>query len=232
MATIKVSDMKYHQGRLVIPPGTLVSSTHGAKIEGVNSPAHGKGMAKPQVTLVLGGGRSGKSRFAQALAETAAPVAAARTYIATAEPMDDEMRARIAAHQAERKDRFVTIEEPMDLAGAFSRLSDETCVALVDCLTVWLGNLLYHHGPQEGRFEEELRLLQVLADPPCEIILVSNETGMGFIPADAESRAFRDHAGWLNQDIAKLADTVVLMVAGIPVVIKGERPTVASESLR
>lgn len=231
MATIKVSDMKYHQGRLVSPPGTLVSSTHGARIDGVGDVRSGK-ISKPKVTLVLGGGRSGKSRFAQALAESAGAVPQSRTYIATAEPIDDEMRSRIAAHQADRAGRFVTVEEPMDLAGAFERLSDETCVTLVDCLTVWLGNLIYHHGPQEGRYQEESDLLRVLADPPCEIILVSNETGMGFIPADAESRAFRDHAGWLNQDVARLADTVVLMVAGIPVVIKGERPAVASESVR
>ncbi len=231
MATIRISDMKYHQGRLVSPPGTLVSSSHGAKLEGVADLRPAKPL-KPQVTLVLGGGRSGKSRFAQALAETAGAVPGSRVYIATAEPMDEEMRRRIAAHQADRADRFVTVEEPMDLAGAIERLSDETCVALVDCLTVWLGNLIYHHGSQEGLYQEESDLLRILADPPCEIILVSNETGMGFIPADAESRAFRDHAGWLNQDIAKLADTVVLMVAGIPVVIKGERPPVTSQAVQ
>jgi len=231
MATIKISDMKYHQGRLVSPPGTLVSSTHGAKITGVGEQRASK-LSKPRVTLVLGGGRSGKSRFAQALAKSAGAVPQSRVYIATAEPIDDEMRSRIAAHQADRAGQFVTIEEPMDLAGAIERLSDETCVALVDCLTVWLGNLIYHHGPQDGRYQEEVELLQVLSDPPCEIVLVSNETGMGFIPADAESRAFRDHAGWLNQDVAKLADTVVLMVAGIPVVIKGERPPVSSENVR
>ncbi len=231
MATIRISDMKYHQGRLVSPPGTLVSSSHGAKLEGVADLRPAKPL-KPQVTLVLGGGRSGKSRFAQALAETAGAVPGSRVYIATAEPMDEEMRRRIAAHQADRADRFVTVEEPMDLAGAIERLSDETCVALVDCLTVWLGNLIYHHGPQEGLYQEESDLLRILADPPCEIILVSNETGMGFIPTDAESRAFRDHAGWLNQDIAKLADTVVLMVAGIPVVIKGERPPVTSQAVQ
>jgi adenosylcobinamide kinase/adenosylcobinamide-phosphate guanylyltransferase len=231
MATIKVSDMKYHQGRLVSPPGTLVSATHGARLDGVGSLRAGVHM-KPRVTLVIGGGRSGKSRFAQSLAESCCASASCRAYIATAEPIDDEMKARIAAHRADRSDRFVTVEEPLDLAGALTHLGDDIAVALVDCLTVWLGNLIFHQGAREDRYEQERELLKLLADPPCEVILVSNETGMGFIPADAESRAFRDHAGWLNQDVAALSDTVVLMVAGIPVVLKGARPAVASEGRR
>ncbi len=185
-------------------------------------------MMASRLTLILGGGRSGKSRYAEALARAASPEATSRVYLATAEACDEEMRRRIANHRRDRGDEFLTMEEPLDLAGALRRLPQETRVVLVDCVTVWLGNLLYHLPEERERAEALAALLQVLENPPCPVILVSNETGLGIIPGDPLSRAFRDLAGRLNQDLAAAADRVVLMVAGIPVRVKGDLPPLES----
>ncbi len=225
MSTINTDTMKFHAGRLVGTPKKLVSSTHGVSMENTDQ----QHRHKHKVTLVTGGGRSGKTGFAVALAQSVAPNPLCRSYIATAQPFDDEMRRRIEAHQAQRNGTFVTVEEPIKLAHAIEGLSEETVVAVVDCLTVWLGNLMFHNGADSVQDPQVQALLAILKNPPCDIILVTNETGMGIIPADAQSRTFRDMAGWLNQDIAALADTVVLMVSGIPVVIKGSCPRVSSE---
>ncbi len=172
------------------------------------------------VTLVIGGARSGKSTYAEKLAKT---YQGGRCYIATAEPFDDEMKARIARHRRDRADAFATtIEQPLELSDALLQIPASTAVALIDCVTVWLGNLLFHRGIQSEPYAEVKTFLKVLREAPCDVIIVTNETGQGIVPGDAESRAFRDHAGWLNQDLAAIADVVVWMVAGIPVVIKGE----------
>ncbi len=170
-----------------------------------------------EVTLVTGGSRSGKSRYAMELALEWER----RVFIATAQVTDGEMEERIERHRRERGDLFVTVEEPLDLAGAIGSLPLDTGVALVDCLTVWLGNLFHHLGdvdlesPQIGAF------LEVLEDPPCALILVTNEVGMGLVPPDALSRRFRDVAGLLNQEVARRAHRVVFTVCGIPMVVKG-----------
>lgn len=177
----------------------------------------------PNVSLIIGGGRSGKSSYAQDYALSAVEEADRRAYIATAEPFDDEMRARIEAHQKGRAGRFLTIEEPIELADAIKNLPRTVEVCVIDCLTVWLGNLLYRFGIPEQRFEQMDRLYQVLTEPPCDLVLVTNETGLGIIPGDPESRAFRDLGGWMNQELARLADNVILMVAGLPLVLKGEK---------
>jgi adenosylcobinamide kinase/adenosylcobinamide-phosphate guanylyltransferase len=179
-------------------------------------------MHNHKVILLIGGSRSGKSRYAEKLAHA---YEGGRCFIATAQPFDDEMRDRIARHQRDREGYFsITIEEPLDLAMALERIPTETEVAVVDCMTVWMGNLLYHSKLAGDHFKEVRAFLKALENPPCDIVVVTNEIGQGIVPIDAESRLFRDHAGWLNQDLAALAHTVVWMVAGIPVVIKGEAP--------
>jgi len=178
----------------------------------------------PRVTLVLGGGRSGKSRYAESLAQATCREAARRVYLATAEPCDEEMRRRIAAHRREREARFVTLEEPLRLAAALKRLPSVTRVVLLECVTVWLGNLLFHLPQEAGRAAEVAALLDLLEAPPCDLVLVSNEIGLGIVPADPQTREFRDLAGRLNQDLAARADRVVLVVAGIPVRVKGRLP--------
>jgi adenosylcobinamide kinase/adenosylcobinamide-phosphate guanylyltransferase len=175
---------------------------------------HGK---RCRVTLVLGGARSGKSSYAEKLA---LEYRGNRIYVATAEAFDEEMKKRIANHRERRKDFFSqTIEEPVNLAQALSSVPSDTAIMLVDCVTVWLGNLLFHRGIQDN-YSEITDLLKFLESPGVPVIIVSNEVGQGIVPGDAESRHFRDHAGWLNQALAARADRVIWTVAGIPVTIK------------
>lgn len=173
------------------------------------------------ITLILGGARSGKSRYALELAERSAR----KAFIATAEPFDDEMRERIRRHREERGEAYQSFDEPVDLAGALGRLPAGTEVAVVDCLTVWLGNLLHRRGEdvsgEIGGHPEIGALLAALAAAPCPLILVSNEVGLGIVPANALARRFVDLAGRLNQEIAARADRVVLMVSGLPLYLRG-----------
>jgi adenosylcobinamide kinase/adenosylcobinamide-phosphate guanylyltransferase len=171
-----------------------------------------------RVTLITGGARSGKSTHALTLAEPRA----SKAFIATAQVVDDEMRARIEKHRAERGNSFTTIEAPLDLAEGVRSVPDGCEVAVVDCLTVWLGNLMHAHGP-DAAYPEVGRFLENLADAPCDLILVTNEVGMGIVPDNELARAFRDRAGRLNQRVAELADVVVFVVSGIPMTIKEGR---------
>jgi len=164
------------------------------------------------LTLVLGGARSGKSRHAESLV-TAEP--APWTYVATAEPLDDEMRERIAAHRARRGDGWRAIEAPRDLAGALAGICDGA--VLVDCLTLWLSNLMLADADIDA---ETARLETALASIAAPVVLVSNEVGSGIVPDNALARRFRDAQGRLNQRMAARADRVVLMVAGLPLVVK------------
>ena len=166
----------------------------------------------PSLTLVLGGARSGKSRYAESLLGGAGGV-----YIATAESIDDEMRARIGRHRARRDDRWTTAEAPLDLAGALRAHGRNAPGVLVDCLTVWLGNLM-HAGRDVDR--EVRALLESLAAIEAPVVLVANEVGLGVVPDNPMARAFRDHAGELNQALAARADRVVLVTAGLPLVLK------------
>jgi adenosylcobinamide kinase/adenosylcobinamide-phosphate guanylyltransferase len=170
-----------------------------------------------RVIMVTGGSRSGKTAYALSRARAYSR----RTYIATAEAIDDEMRARIARHRAERRDEFDTMEAPHALAAALRAVPAGTGVAVVDCLTVWLGNLMHRHGVRADYYPEMNDLLAALERPPCDVILVTNEIGLGIVPADAMTRAFRDLAGWLNQDVARRADVVALVVSGLPLLLKG-----------
>jgi adenosylcobinamide kinase/adenosylcobinamide-phosphate guanylyltransferase len=170
-----------------------------------------------RVRLVTGGARSGKSRYALSLMDPYRT----KAFIATAEALDDEMRDRIAKHRAERGGAFVTVEAPLELARAIRDLPDNVEAAIVDCLTVWLGNLVHHYGDDEPKLRAETdALLEVLRDPPVDIVLVTNELGMGIVPDNALARRFRDLAGWLNQDVARVAGQVALVVSGIAVTIK------------
>ncbi|MFO8006788.1 MAG: bifunctional adenosylcobinamide kinase/adenosylcobinamide-phosphate guanylyltransferase [Candidatus Brocadiia bacterium] len=169
-----------------------------------------------RVILVSGGGRSGKSSHALQLADRYER----RAFIATAEPLDEEMRRRIARHRRERDGAFLTVEEPLDLAGAIRSLPADVGVAVVDCLTMWLANLMCRGAADLIDFPELEALLGAVTDAPCDLILVTNEVGMGIVPADKQTRQYRDVLGRLNQEVAAAADEVVLMVCGIPMRLK------------
>ncbi len=169
-------------------------------------------MAGP--TLVLGGARSGKSRHAEGLVEG---LAEACVYIATAQARDAEMRARIAEHQARRGLRWSTVEVPLELARALAEADGPGRAVLVDCLTLWLANLMEAGREVEAETRTLLAALEGMAAP---VVLVSNEVGLGIVPENALAREFRDHAGRLNQAVAAVAERVVLMVAGLPLIVK------------
>ena len=166
------------------------------------------------LTLVLGGARSGKSTHAETIVTTHP---APWTYIATAQAFDDEMTDRIAQHRSRRGEGWETLDASLDLAGQLASVPEGRPV-LVDCLTLWLSNTMLADHDVEA---ECRRLLTVLAAPRGPWVLVSNEVGMGIVPDNALARRFRDAAGRLNQQVAALADTVLLVVAGLPMTIKG-----------
>ena len=169
----------------------------------------------PALTLVLGGARSGKSRYAERLVEDAA---AAGIYCATAEPGDAEMAARIAEHRARRGRSWRTIEAPLALAETIATETAADRPLLVDCLTLWLSNLMLARMPLDREFGRLAAALRKAAGP---VVLVANEVGLGLVPETALGRDFRDAAGRLNQEIAALSDRVVFLAAGLPLVLKG-----------
>lgn len=179
------------------------------------------GRPLPPVTLVLGGARSGKSRYAEALVERLP----ARVYLATAEARDGEMADRIARHRARRGAGWSTVEAPVDLAEAVAAAAGPGRAVLVDCLTLWLGNLM-----EAGRDidVEAGRLSEALGAVAGPVVLVSNEVGHGIVPDNALARRFRDHAGRLHQAVAAVAASVVFVAAGLPVALK---PTAQPELL-
>jgi len=171
----------------------------------------------PTRILVLGGQRSGKSCYAEALviARGLAPV-----YLATGAAGDGEMGERIAAHRARRGEAWRTVEEPLDLAGALTRESGPGFHVLVDCLTLWLTNLIGAGREVEAETERLVSALAVVTGP---VVLVSNEVGSGIVPANALARRFADALGILNQHAAAAVDRVVLVTAGLPLVLKAEQ---------
>jgi adenosylcobinamide kinase/adenosylcobinamide-phosphate guanylyltransferase len=168
----------------------------------------------PRLTLVLGGARSGKSRFAEGLV-TALP--SPWTYVATGEARDAEMTERIALHVARRGPGWVTREVPLELADFIRGQSGAAGPMLVDCLTLWLTNMML-----AGRdlAVERMRLVEAFAAAAGPIVVVSNEVGLGIVPENALARAFRDEQGRLNAAVAACADTVVLTAAGLPLTLK------------
>ncbi|MGD9539025.1 MAG: bifunctional adenosylcobinamide kinase/adenosylcobinamide-phosphate guanylyltransferase [Alphaproteobacteria bacterium] len=168
-----------------------------------------------KLTLVLGGARSGKSAYAERLC---AESGLAPVYLATGEPRDAEMAARIGEHQRRRGARWRTVEAPLALTEALDRLVTRDSIVLVDCLTLWLSNLTEAGRDPEA---EAGRLAAVLPALDGRIVFVSNEVGLGIVPDNALARRFRDAAGRLNQRIAEAADRVVFVAAGLPLVLKG-----------
>lgn len=167
--------------------------------------------------LVLGGARSGKSRFAEGVARDSG---LDRFYLATGRAWDDEMRARIAAHKADRSgDGWTTHEEPLDLVGALKALDKPDSVILVDCLTLWVTNLMMEEGRDVDA--DGAALAASLKKLEATIIFVSNEVGLGIVPENKMARAFRDHAGRLHQAIAAQAAEVYFVAAGLPLKMKG-----------
>jgi adenosylcobinamide kinase/adenosylcobinamide-phosphate guanylyltransferase len=179
-------------------------------------------------TLVLGGARSGKSRYAE---QCAAASGKEVIYLATARAGDAEMAARIAQHRAGRDAGWTTLEEPLVLGDAIAHWSTSGRVVLVDCLTIWLSNLLFSEErefPEVGEvvapaafYREHERFLDALEAAAGDVIVVSNEVGMGVVPNGAISRWFVDEAGRLNQAVAARCDKAVLVAAGLPLMLKG-----------
>jgi len=194
-----------------------------AEEEPLSSPHAGQ---LPPLTLVLGGARSGKSRFAEALVEGAARCG---TYCATAEAGDDEMAARIAAHRARRGPFWRAIETPLALADAIAAEANPERPLLVDCLTLWLSNLLMADAAIDEAFAS---LHAALRDAAGPVVLVANEVGLGVVPETPLGRRFRDEAGRLNQEIAALTDCVVFVAAGLPLVLKDISPHPSLPRLR
>lgn len=169
--------------------------------------------------LILGGARSGKSRLAE---QTAINTQLAVTYVATAQALDPEMQSRIEHHQNQRPAHWSLVEEPLYLANALQKIDRPNQIILVDCLTLWLTNLLLLDDQSVQQLECE-QLLKVLPTLESEVILVSNETGLGVVPLGEISRRFVDEAGRLHQALGQIVDKVVFCVAGFPMILKGEK---------
>ena len=168
----------------------------------------------PPATLVIGGARSGKSAYAEKLVEESGltPV-----YLATATTGDDEMSERIRVHRERRGDVWSTVEEPLALTAALREHSNSGSAVLVDCLTLWLSNLMTLSRDIEQETQELAAMLPSLDGP---VVFVTNEVGLGIVPANELARAFRDHAGRLNQAVALASDRVVVMISGLPMTLK------------
>lgn len=170
------------------------------------------------VTLITGGARSGKSAHALALAEDAP--GERRFFVATAEPADDEMRERIAHHRARRPAEFTTVEEPIALGDALAALDGRADIVVIDCLTLWISNLMLAGRSDEAVIAGACALAEALAAARFDSIVVTGEVGAGIVPENPTARRFRDLLGWTNQALAQLAGRVVLMVAGCPLRVK------------
>jgi len=167
------------------------------------------------VTLVLGGVRSGKSKYAQRLGELAGRV----VFVATACACDDEMRRKIDRHRDSRPQHWQTVEEPLGLAETVVNYGSACDLMIIDCLTLFAANLLDAEADGPARIDS---LCLALESPPCAVVLVSNEVGSGVVPEYASGRRFRDLLGEMNQSVARVASNVLLLVAGLPLVLKGQ----------
>jgi adenosylcobinamide kinase / adenosylcobinamide-phosphate guanylyltransferase len=173
-----------------------------------------------EIILITGGARSGKSRYAE---QRALEMAARPLYVATAEAKDEEMTQRIAEHRKRRGNQWRTIEEPLELAEALLARRGRTDCALVDCLTLWVSNLLMRHDDKYASQKVE-ELIKKLPELNFHLVFVTNEVGWGIVPDSPLARKFRDLAGWTNQQIAQAANEVILMVAGMPMIAKKGAP--------
>jgi adenosylcobinamide kinase / adenosylcobinamide-phosphate guanylyltransferase len=172
------------------------------------------------LTLITGPARSGKTRLAL---EWALTFPDPRIYLATAQSLDNEMDDRIRRHQEERGSAFQTLEEPIELGPSLQALTGKASIIMVDCLTLWVSNLLGAFGEDSQAIRERMDGLgSVLRNLETPVILIGNEVGWGIVPDNALARTFRDMTGRLHQEIARMADQVILMVAGLPLIVKGE----------
>jgi adenosyl cobinamide kinase/adenosyl cobinamide phosphate guanylyltransferase len=170
-----------------------------------------------RLVLVTGGARSGKSRFAEQRLDQLAPGGPWR-YVATAEALDDEMRARIAHHRARRGEAWRTVEDPRALAAALA--VPDAAGVLVDCVTIWLSNLLLDGADDDALLAAADEAAAAARAAACPIVFVTNEVGAGIVPENALARRFRDVAGWVNQRLAAAADEVFLVAAGLPLKLR------------
>jgi len=177
-------------------------------------------MASGKIILITGGSRGGKSRYALSLADN---ISGTKVFLATAEPLDEFMKKKIQNHQEERKGEFLTIEEPVYLAKAIKTMNTNPSLIVIDCLTVWVNNLLHYLANDKKKIRGEIdNFLQTIKESSADIIMVTNEIGLGVIPENPLVRDFIDELGLLNQKISEFADEVIFMVSGIPQKIKGE----------
>ncbi|MEM8796253.1 MAG: bifunctional adenosylcobinamide kinase/adenosylcobinamide-phosphate guanylyltransferase [Pseudomonadota bacterium] len=175
------------------------------------------------ITFVLGGARSGKSRFAETQADLwlERQPEGERIYVATAQVFDDEMQARVAQHRAQRGDRWRTIEEPLELVEVLSREAASDRLILIDCITLWLTNILLDESRTgSDPLSEASKLETLLPTLPGTLIIVSNEVGLGIVPDNALARRFRDVQGMTNQKLASISTRAVFMAAGLPLELK------------
>lgn len=169
--------------------------------------------------LILGGARSGKSRLAEKIAQDSGLVV---HYVATAQALDAEMQSRIAHHQAQRPTHWLLSEEPLYLADRLLVIDAPQQLILIDCLTLWMTNLLL--ADDQSLFQQQIqKLLEILPQLQSEIVMVSNETGLGVVPLGALSRTFVDESGRLHQQLAHIAHKVLFCVAGLSMQLKGEQ---------
>ena len=171
-----------------------------------------------KIIYVTGGCRSGKSRYALDYANRHF---SRKIYLATCEALDEEMAQRIERHKKTRGPEWQTVEEPIEIADRIRQYQDRAEVILLDCITLWLSNLLMKWDLDSKIMDEAQRMIDVIGQTQTSLIIVSNEVGMGIVPADPLSRRFRDLSGMISQNIAEVADSVVFMVSGIPMFLKG-----------
>lgn len=176
-------------------------------------------MSKHGNTLVLGGCKSGKSSYAQALAESLSTEN--RVYLATCVPLDNEMKDRVEKHKEDRDETWATIEEAMDVPLAITKTGETAGVILLDCITLWLTNLFMTDMGLTAVHKKVDELVEAIAQCPCPVVVVSNELGWGVVPENGTARRFRDLAGLVNQQLAAMMDKVVMTVAGLPMTLKG-----------
>jgi adenosylcobinamide kinase/adenosylcobinamide-phosphate guanylyltransferase len=175
---------------------------------------------KEGLMLVIGGAKSGKSRFAL---DTCNRSLEKRIFLATARAEDQEMEERIRRHQAERGPEWVTVEEPLDLAARIRKLDNEDTLILLDCLTLWLSNLFMKYGDDQQRINKEIDdLVAQLSHVHGTVVAVANEVGAGIVPDNSLARRYRDTAGFTSQSLAAVARRVVQIVAGLPILLKDE----------
>ncbi len=177
-------------------------------------------MVHHENTLVLGGCKSGKSRHAQYLAESLTQDR--RLYIATCVPLDPEMRDRVQRHQDERDRTWTTVETPVQVADIIKRKSQDYGVILLDCLTLWVTNMIMENMGREDILEKTRELCESVKSSVCPVVLVSNEVGAGIVPENSLARMFRDVQGIVNQRVAESVNRVVVTFAGLPLTLKGK----------